>query len=320
MNEPAQAPCATPRCDNPTHDQRVVCTSCVANLRGDLRELPDLLADLEVTLTRQDATGAEHIPDPVEAPRAGDGPGCAATALAFRPMASDVGRYLHATLEHWTRHLLDALGLDEADAIGARPQHLTGAPSWWTLELAAWLDRHPTSLATDPEAGALVENIRFAVEDVRRVVFPRLLAYVGPCTDECGAHLYAPHGAEHVRCRVCRRRWVIADRVAELRERADGVMLPAEQMARLLPRIAADIPIDPLTADQIRGFGRRGRLEKFPPYKAPRYKLGEVTGLMQTLLEEKLARQERLNRRHAATTHDRVLQAHQRLRDALRTA
>lgn len=316
---PGQAPCSTPRCDNPTHDQAIACRSCVDAVRADLRELPGLLAELEITLTRQDATGGEHVPEPPEEWREGDGPPAATTALLFRPMASDVGRYVHEVLAHWTDHLLGALRITPEQAFDVRPPFRAPGPTAWTVEYAAWLERHPDGIATDPDAGALVENIRAAVEDVRRVVFPRQLNYVGPCVPECGEQLYAPAGAEHVRCRACRRRWVIADRVVELREYANGVMLNAEQMAKVLPRIAADIPIRPLNADQIRGFGRRGRLEKFPPHRTPRYKLGEVIALMHALLKEEVARQERLAARASATTHDRVAAAQRKFLATLLT-
>lgn len=319
MTAPAATVCAVPRCDRPTHNQYVVCTACLAGLRADLRELPELLPELEVTLTRQNASGAEAVPEPPEEARTKDGPPAATTVLMFRPLASDVGRHLHESLDVWARHLLEALDIDPIDALGPRPEHRTTSPGPWTLELAAWLERHPDGIATNPDAGALVENLRYAIEDVRRIVFPRQLAYCGPCEEKCGEQLYAPHGAEHVRCRVCRRRWVIADRLAELSERAHGMLLSAEEMARALPRIAANIAIPPLTAAQIRGFAFRGRLARHPyPRGETRYKVGEVIALMHLLLAEEQDRQARRARQASAATRDRMQMAHERFREALR--
>ena len=326
---PTTTVCGVPRCDNPTHNQHIACTNCVDGLRRDLRQIPDLLAELEVTLTRQDVTGGEHIPEPPEEARTKDGPPAASTALLFRPIASDVGEYLHDALATWTRHLLEAMRLGEAAAI--RP---TRTRDDRTRELAAWLERHPDAIATDPEAGALVENIRWAIEDVRRVIFPLQLAYYGPCDDDCGDQLYGPAGADHVRCRSCRRRWIVADRIPLLRERAQGMFLSAEDMSRALPRLAADISIPPLTASQIRGFGHRGRLTQYRPDPRtwsvsadgepipppPRYKVAEVVALMEQLALEEQARQERRALADSAKSRDRIAAAHQRLRDALRAS
>jgi hypothetical protein len=337
---PATPCCAVPRCDHPSPNG-LVCASCVANLRADLRELigtrtppatwlataeqqaeasrgRGLLEELQLTLTRQDVSGGEHVPEPPEEARTGDGPPAAVTALLFRPMASDVGRYMHEVLENWTRHLLDALHIHDVDAFGRPAPIASSGPSAWTVEYAAWLERHPDGIASNPEAGALVENIRFAVEDVRRVVFPRQLRYCGPC--ECDEQLYAPVGKTTVRCRSCRRRWVIADRMAALREQAKGLFLTAEDMSRALPRVASDIAIRPLTASQIRGFAHRGRLTQYPAAERggdPRYKVGEVIALMEHLALEEQARQARRARATSTTTRDRVLAAHQRFREAL---
>lgn len=335
--------CAVPRCHRPV--EHIVCWGCLDGLRRDLRDLPELLADLEVTLTRQDVSGGEAIPEPPEEARTKDGPPAAASVLPFRPMASDVGRYLHATLDHWTAHLLAALGITEADAFGG-PAHpipaqrtvgelaarrwVARAPSARTLELAAWIERHPHTIATDPEAGALVENVRWAVEDARRVVFPRQLVFVGPC--ECGAGLFAPAGADSVRCRECDRGWKVDEVTRWYREQAEGVLLSAEDMSRALPRLAADITIKPLTSSQIRGFGRRGRLAEYRPDPRtwsvgedgrpvpppPRYKVADVIALMRVLLEEEQAREARRARVQSASAAGRVAAAHQRLKEALR--
>jgi hypothetical protein len=325
---PAARVCTVPRCDHPTgHNTTLVCRSCVDGLRADLRELPELLPDLEVTLTRQDVTGGEAIPEPPEEARTKDGERAATTVLMFRPMASDVGQYLREALEHWTRHMLDALQLTEHDAIAP-----TRDRDARTLELAAWLARHPDGIACDPDGGALVENLRYAIEDVRRVIFPRQLHYVGPCDPECGEQLYAEQGATAVRCKGCRRRWVIAERMVQLREQAEGRFLSAEDMSRALPRLAAGIGMKPLTASQIRGFGARGRLQQYRPDPTtwtvdeqgapvpppPRYKVAEVIDLMHALIAEEDARNARHARATSASTRDKVAQAHQRLQEALR--
>lgn len=322
---PAAPMCAVPRCNRPT--ETVVCWGCLDGLRRDLREVPELLPELEVTLTRQDVTGGEAIPEPPEEARTKDGPAAATTTLPFRPMASDTGRYLHTVLEHWTQHLLDTLGVPPGEVLTAPP---ATAPGPRTVELAAWLERHPDTIATDAEGGALVENVRWSIEDVRRIVWPRQMVFCGPC--ECGAALYAPAGAVSVRCRECDRGWKVDELTRYFRAQAEGMLLSAEDMSRALPRLAADISIRPLTSSQIRGFGRRGRLAEHRPDPRtwttdgdgqpvpppPRYKVSEVIALMQTLLAEETTRQARRNRAQSATARDRVAAAHLRLLEALR--
>lgn len=352
---PGTSVCTVPRCDHPTHDQHTVCGSCLTGMRRDLRELPELLPDLDLTLTRQNVSGVAGTPEPPEEARTKDGPSCATTVLPFRPMASDVGRYLHATLDHWTAQLLAVLGLTAAEVFEHRPpeapygplrppipaQRTTGrlapvrwaprAPARHTLELAAWLDRHPDTIATHPEAGALVENVRWAVEDVRRVIFPRQMQFVGPCVPECGAALYAPVGVKIVRCRECDRGWRVDELTSWYQAQAEGMLLPAEDMSRALPRLAANIEHPPLTASQIRGYGRRGRLAEYrpdprtwsvgpggEPVPPPaRYKVGDVITLMKLLMREEEARQERRAAATSSATRARIAASRARLQEAL---
>lgn len=328
MTTAPQAPvCATPRCARPAV-QLLVCWACLDELRADLRAIPELLPELEVTLTRQDVSGGEHMPEPPEEARTKDGPPAATTVMPFRGRPSEVGRYLHEVLETWTRHLLAALCISESDAGLRHPR--SNRPGPRTLELAAWLERHPDTIGTNPDAGALVDNIRWTVEDVRRVIWPIQLSFYGLCS--CGCALYAARDTKSVRCRDCDRGWRVDELTRWWRGQAEGALLSAEDMSRALPRLAADISIPPLTASQIRGYGARGRLaqhrpdprtwtvgpdgEPVPP--PPRYKVAEVIELMQQLWAEEQTRQERRNRSQSASVQARVLAAHQRLKEALR--
>jgi hypothetical protein len=318
---PATPTCAARKCSRPSPDS-VICGSCLGKFRGELREIPALLVQLEVTFTRQDVHGRDPMVLPPEPAQTKDGPPAATTALQYRPHASDAGRWLHATLDAWTRHLLAALDLTWADAFppsrwrNERPpwapfgplrppgSSLTGplrpagtaplvpvqglaaqpwverAPGVQTVQLARWLDRHPSAVQADPDAGAIVDAVAWATESVRRVVFPRQTHYVGPCEcSPCGCEdpkcrepvhgpavdLYAPAGARRISCSNCGRDYVVTERVAWLREQAEDRLLTAEDMSRALPRLVADIAHRPLTASMIRGYGRRGRIMEYRP-------------------------------------------------------
>lgn len=166
--------CTTPGCSRPSPDA-FVCTGCADALRRDLGDMPALLADLEVTLTRQDVLrdaskppafhrgGADNSADGKPLPphlRSRDA-GYALPSTPW-PYSQAAGVELDDavnTLSTWVRHLHDARGLS--------------LPAWTTARFARRLPRRvslikglPGAVFTGADLWAAVTDTR-AAEDTR---------------------------------------------------------------------------------------------------------------------------------------------------------
>lgn len=200
----AETPC--PRCGTPTLDNAEICELCVGQIRADLTIVPELLADLEVTATRQDAITTPGAPVT----------GSRERPLGYRPGASDAATALSATLTRW------------AIARGYRLRARQGMIA--RAVLLAELDE----LRRDRRTPLHLDELRAAVARARRVVDrppPRI--YIGPC-DYCKAELFGREKAREVYCKPCdvtydvndRRDWLkrmLMERYATAAEIANGV-------------------------------------------------------------------------------------------------
>lgn len=260
--------CTTPSCAIPT--DAFVCRSCLDQLRSDLRAVPELIADLMVTISRED-----RISDP-------SGGSTAEIPLPFRPAPAEVGRDLHAELATWVRHLTEERGIEWRPSPGAPlgPLPTSRLPDDDTVELARWLDRHLQSVAYDVAGGELVDCVGYAVARARRATDRPDSQYLGPCScgpDERGrpVELYAHRGARRMTCRVCEAEYDVTARRTWLLEQAVDMLLPAPEMSRALPAL---MPGQPLTPAMIRGYAHRGRLVPHGrnALGRPLYRVGDV--------------------------------------------
>lgn len=110
-----------------------------------LREIPEIIEELSITLTRQDCLGkggAKVSMGEREQP------------LPFDVNASEVSDDLHNTILGWVRHVCESRGLD-----------YTGATS--TIGLARWLDRNVIALAMTEGSGEAMGEIQYAMRRAR---------------------------------------------------------------------------------------------------------------------------------------------------------
>lgn len=205
-------------CARPVADGAALCTTCATGLGDALREVPDLLDDLLVTLSRQDRMGAggkAGSPDEQPAPRL------------------DASRTLDALVNEvttWARELAERHHLEIP-----MPVRLGQDARLHSAAVAAdWLADHVGLVRSHPAALEAHDGITGAIAAARRRVDrPVPLAYRGPCGN-CGAPLYATPGAAHVTCSECRetydddvvRAWL-------LEEAADQLVTTAELSAAL---------------------------------------------------------------------------------------
>lgn len=250
-------PCSAPRCAFPALNG-FLCRSCADRFYRDLRELPGLLLELEVTLARLDKLSESEGRSSDERP------------LPLRLHAVEVRRDVHTTLAAWAAHT------------AGRFEGLDRTVIWTETRLAQYLLDHAADILTDPAAGQCADEIGYARGMVQRAIDkPIIMTFVGPC-DDCGKDLYAHPAAAEVTCRnpECGRIYPIDARRVWLLGKAEDHLLSAAAMSRALP----DLLQVKLTADMIKGYARRGRLTQHPAHPKrpndPLYRVGDVRDLI----------------------------------------
>lgn len=225
--------CPTENCDRTRRGDQHICGACSDQLARDLRTIPELVEDLDLTLSRQTAMGSSGS--------GGDKP------LPYNTSASDAGSLLRDTLTAWVKDLLDG-------------RHDWAPPEPTIPAMAVWLaDRH-SHLIRHPAVTDIVEEIAAAVEAAGRVVDrPAERQYAGPCPEpDCGEGLYAKPSAVVVTCWGCGTVHRMGERrdflIAELR----GTLATASQCAHILTQLLDNGSV--LRPSTVRNWALRGRI------------------------------------------------------------
>ena len=183
-----------PDCGRPTDSN--LCRSHVDQLLGHLKSVPALHAELETTLCRLDKL-------------AGNSAGKAAeTPMVWQERAAEASFVLRNTLTTWARDLLPLhpeMELHLADDVG---------------EVALWMARRPSWMASHPAAGELADEVAYAVRAAWRCVDRpgnRTSFEVGPCPEigeenPCPGRVWAyiPTADDQpamLRCTSCESEW-----------------------------------------------------------------------------------------------------------------
>jgi hypothetical protein len=196
-------------------DQAYLCHPETAGLATDLRAIPDLLRELEVTTTRQAR---------ISAPAKGNGD----KPLPVDMRASDAATQIRTVLHGWARCLLEEGDYTETDwAIAGRD-----ASTWLNLNLAA--------VRCQEWAGELVRELRRAREAAEHAIDrPEQRLYAGPCGNPdsdppCQATLWAALDASEVTCRTCGHVWDVNQRRDQLIAAAKNEWLDTVRVASLV--------------------------------------------------------------------------------------
>jgi hypothetical protein len=216
MTHPAGGTCTAPDCDQLVADAWV-CSTCTHRLRVALTDAPDLLAELDIDLTRQSRTGTRIGGRTAERP------------LPYDPAASLVRDALTSTLRTWCLVLAgDLLGQAPADE-----------------DLVEHLADRIEAVRHHIEGGTLVDEVCAAVTIARTHLHrdhdPTLLA--GNCPT-CGHTVYARHGAATARCHTPDCDGVVDVAAWRLRARQSlpTRTLPMAQLLRALAVLGHDVP------------------------------------------------------------------------------
>lgn len=210
----SRIPCPNPDCDRPAK-AGLLCGACVAELQRALDGVPEVLGDLDVTLSRQTS-------------RMGRGGGGNSTPLAFDERASEAGYVLRSTLVGWVRQLQEA-----------RPEEW---PDDTAQAMARWLSQRLERLVRHPAAGEAHGEIVTAVRAAQRVTDrPAERQFAGRCA--CGAALYAKPGASRVQCRDCDAEAVdVGEQLDRMREHVRDQLAHPTGASVLLARLEIKAP------------------------------------------------------------------------------
>lgn len=252
---------------------RTVCRTCTGTLRGLLTDLPGLMGDLVVTLTRQARYG----------PRVGAR--TTTNPLPFAYGASEARWVAHTTLVGWTFWVAD---------IRAHRR-----PETWG-EIAGYLRDHGGLdwAAQHPDGPQLVEELTAALRNARRAIDrPADRAFIGTCgalieidvvvdghrtllPASCPEELYAPVDRDEIDCPRCGTTWNVRARQDAMLTDLRDVLLPAVDVARAVDGLGVDI-----TPERIRQWKRRGVLApavdecgraRADVHGRPLYRVGDV--------------------------------------------
>jgi len=203
-------------CGKPTRDTLLLCDSCIWQLEADLGSIPQLVYQLNLTITRQSRLGGRN------------GSRATTLALPYDQRASDCLNSLRWVLIGWVRVL-------------AKDDRAFYPVSDKILTVAAWLRFRTDLIAVHEAAGDLWLEITDATHRGRLAVdAPRQRVYAGPCWAkdprtglECLEHLYARPGAAHVACRACGTVHDVEKRKEAMRASLHGMLMTTWEIARL---------------------------------------------------------------------------------------
>lgn len=244
-------------CDRPLAGG-TICASHAGDLERDLGDVPALVSDLEVTLTRQAVIGEHHGGVSAEVP------------MPFHLGASEALVVLRSTLVGWVRVVVEEDGAQwPADDL-----HLMAA---FLLRALPWIRVHPAAAQAVDEIGAATGLARRCIDR-----HPERW-YAGPCTgdvagDQCSVHLYARPGAAEVACPKCESVHQVDERREWLRAAVEDHLGTASEISALCRSMLGEL----VSAAMIRGYAFRGSLAAHGETRDPRgrsvplYRIGDV--------------------------------------------
>lgn len=216
--------------------ESLLCPVCVARLTRQLRDVPSLVDELDITLSRQGKVG--------NGGKGGKGIAHEKTTI-----------HLGAAAAAWDlQHVLCAWAIE---VTGVRPSSV--AP---TVAAADALLSAMPAIRRHPESARLVTAVCGAIESARRVVDrPVERRFLGPCAASldagiCTGDLYVTPDAEMVRCKTCLTEHKVAERRTWMLSQAASTLLTVREAAQMV----SDVGGIRISQASIRGYLHRGRL------------------------------------------------------------
>jgi hypothetical protein len=271
--------------ERPTGDDATLCPRCTARLERDLRDIPHLLHELEITLSRQDHV-TTITPTPQTADRDEDTP-AAVSALPAHLRPAQIRAYAPAQAlplnVNAARVLTD---LRDALRAGVRDHATTSdpRPADHPAALAAWLlDRIERIRHTEHGADITYQLADITSQARRAIDTAGVRWYAGPChapLDDgtvCDRELYAAPGESIIACR-CGAHHDVTARRDWLREAARDHLGTPTEISALCRHMLGDL----VTTAMIRGYAHRHQITAHGTTTDPRgrqaqlYVVGDV--------------------------------------------
>lgn len=230
---------------------------------------PGLLAELDVTISRQHRLGGGGVPTA----------GGSEPPMLFHEAASRLASVARNTVSTWAR--------DHAE----RHPNLTMPGTH--AAAAGWLALFPALLAEHPAAGEMHRDIVSLVRRIRSVIDrPPQRRFLGQCSariteDElCPVDVYAGPQDSVVQCPKCGAVHDVRDRQDRMLAVVDEQLATATEASRALSALDVEC-----TAAMIRRYAHRGKLDPHPPHpldlrKHPRYRIGDIRKLLAEVASE----------------------------------
>jgi hypothetical protein len=223
-------------------DQGLLCHACTTRLERDLGDVAAIVADLDISLSKQARIGNASGPG-----------GLARERTPINVGAMNAADDLANTLTTWARDVKPAWGLLSY-----------GHPS---MVAARILLAEIPAIRRHPAVGELVDEVTDAIVQARRAVDrPADRIFVGPCMAEnpdddgrqvtCLEDLYARPHASEVRCRVCSTEHEVAERRTWLLDKARDRLFTVREAAQMM----GDVGGIRVTEASIRGYIHRGKI------------------------------------------------------------
>lgn len=214
-----------PACGSEAPGDRFICQPCGDDLARDLGDIPALVEQLDIDLSKQhgtrlgDGVGGSETVDAQDAPYAGT---LTPKPIPYDLRASEALTDLKIVLVGWTRVLVE-------DRNQPWPQDDPVSISRWLM--------CRVDLIRDHEAGdEAIREVRAAVKKARRTLDrKRELIYAGPCeVKDCTEHLYARPKAKEVVCTACGSIHDVKERREWMQAAIDGMLVTPAEAATLL--------------------------------------------------------------------------------------
>lgn len=219
----------TCNCGKPTRDNAYVCDECLTDLAKALGDVPWLVEQLDITLTK--ARGVDYA--------AMGGSPSSEKPMMLPFAAYEASGQLRQALVMWVRFC------DEESVRHQSPK--VGLPADTLQAMSAWLLWRVDGLGLSDLGSDAVSEITRAVGRARSVIDrPAERKYAGPC--ECGRDLYSKPGAKLTKCKGCEREYDVEAMVSWMRAGVLGRLVTAREGTTLLGRF--DLPTKQDTIDK----------------------------------------------------------------------
>lgn len=218
----------TCNCGKATRDEAYVCDECLSDLARALGDVPWLVEQLDITLTK--ARGVDYA--------AMGGSPSSEKPLMLPFAAYEAANGLRRALVTWIRFC------DEESVRNQSPK--AGLPADTLQAMSAWLLWRVDGLGLSDLGSDAVSEITRAVGRARMVIDrPAERRYAGPC--ECGRDLYSKPGAKLTKCKGCEREYDVEAMLKWMRAGVLGRLVTAREGSTLLSRF--DLPTAQKTID-----------------------------------------------------------------------